>query len=158
MFTRPKWLPLKSIATTARATPQLATMVNPHAYIWFKALLLYDHLCIRFVCCIVGEFYSVVKDDHTRASKVFDMNCNEKKYHPSCFNLAKLYCKLSKLFSVILFTGSCFDLLEILSQYLEEASWKTLTKPNHYLVSHHHRYIWNYDFRCFQYFNSNNRN
>ena len=44
-------------------------------------------------CHHVGEFYSVVKDDHVRAAKVYKQNCETKKYGASCFNLGKLYCE-----------------------------------------------------------------
>jgi hypothetical protein len=44
-------------------------------------------------CHHVGEFYSVVKDQHDRSAKIYDLNCNNKGYGPSCFNLARLYRK-----------------------------------------------------------------
>lgn len=40
-------------------------------------------------CHHVGEFYSVVRDEHERAARVYRDNCS--RYAPSCFNLAKLY-------------------------------------------------------------------
>lgn len=42
-------------------------------------------------CHHVGEFYSVVKDEHNRSAKVYEKNCYGKNYGPSCFNLARLY-------------------------------------------------------------------
>ena len=42
-------------------------------------------------CHNVGEFYSVVKEDHKRASITYEKNCAEKNFPASCFNLAKLY-------------------------------------------------------------------
>jgi TPR repeat protein len=42
-------------------------------------------------CHNVGEFLSVVKDDHARAAAVYTKNCADRKFSPSCFNLAKLY-------------------------------------------------------------------
>jgi cytochrome c oxidase assembly factor 7 len=44
-------------------------------------------------CHHVGEFYSVVKDEHDRAKAIYEVNCFREKdpYYPSCFNLAKLY-------------------------------------------------------------------
>lgn len=44
-------------------------------------------------CHNVGEFYSVVKDQHDRSAKIYAQNCLDNKYGPSCFNLARLYCK-----------------------------------------------------------------
>ena len=41
-------------------------------------------------CHHVGEYYSVVKDDHKRAAGIYDLNCKNKNHAPSCFNLAKL--------------------------------------------------------------------
>ena len=41
-------------------------------------------------CHHVGEYYSVVKDDHKTAAKIYEMNCDKKHHAPSCFNLAKL--------------------------------------------------------------------
>lgn len=40
-------------------------------------------------CHHVGEFYSVVRDEHDRAARVYRDNCS--RYSPSCFNLAKLH-------------------------------------------------------------------
>lgn len=42
-------------------------------------------------CHHVGEFYSVVKDEHKRSSRIYEKNCLEKGYGASCFNLGKLY-------------------------------------------------------------------
>lgn len=42
-------------------------------------------------CHNVAEFYSVVKDDHSRAAATYQLNCDNKNFAPSCFNLAKLY-------------------------------------------------------------------
>ena len=42
-------------------------------------------------CHHVGEFYAVVKDDHKRASKVYEENCLSKDFEASCFNLGKLF-------------------------------------------------------------------
>ena len=42
-------------------------------------------------CHHVGEFYSVVKDEHKRSSKIYEKNCLEKGYGASCFNLGKLF-------------------------------------------------------------------
>ena len=44
-------------------------------------------------CHQVGEFYSVVKDDHARAAAVYDRNCNSNGYSASCFNLGRFFCK-----------------------------------------------------------------
>lgn len=52
-------------------------------------------------CHHVGEFYSVVKDQHDRSAKIYIQNCTENKYGPSCFNLARLYCKFSLFNSII---------------------------------------------------------
>jgi hypothetical protein len=43
-------------------------------------------------CHHVGEFFSVVKEDHVRAAKVYEANCINKNYSPSCFNLGRLFC------------------------------------------------------------------
>jgi hypothetical protein len=43
-------------------------------------------------CHQVGEFLSVVKDDHAGAAKVYEKNCLAKNYGPSCFNLGRLHC------------------------------------------------------------------
>lgn len=40
-------------------------------------------------CHNVGEFFSVVQDEHARAAKVYKDNC--PNYAPSCFNLARLH-------------------------------------------------------------------
>lgn len=48
-------------------------------------------------CHHVGEFYSVVKDAHDRAAKVYEGNCYEKEYGPSCFNLGRLFRALTIL-------------------------------------------------------------
>lgn len=42
-------------------------------------------------CHQVGEFFSLVKYDRGRASKVYEKNCEKNSYSASCFNLAKLY-------------------------------------------------------------------
>ena len=44
-------------------------------------------------CHHVGEFYSVVKEDRKRAAAVYEKNCQEKGYGPSCFNLGRLFRK-----------------------------------------------------------------
>ncbi len=44
-------------------------------------------------CHQVGEYYSVVKDDHARAAKTYQLNC-DRGYGPSCFNLGRLFRKL----------------------------------------------------------------
>lgn len=60
-------------------------------------------------CHHVGEFYTVVKNDFERAAKIYEKNCNEKKYGPSCFNLGRLYCKQSSS-SFFLTLSYCIDL------------------------------------------------
>ena len=40
-------------------------------------------------CHHVGEFYSIVRDEHERAARVYRDNCS--RYSASCFNLAKLH-------------------------------------------------------------------
>lgn len=45
-------------------------------------------------CHQVGEYYSVVKDDHARAAKTYQLNC-DRGYGPSCFNLGRLFRKIS---------------------------------------------------------------
>ncbi len=42
-------------------------------------------------CHHVGEFYSVVKDDHAKAAKIYHDNCFTRNYSASCFNLGRLY-------------------------------------------------------------------
>jgi cytochrome c oxidase assembly factor 7 len=42
-------------------------------------------------CHNCGEFFSVVGNDHDRSKKIFEINCNDRNFGPSCFNLAKLY-------------------------------------------------------------------
>lgn len=44
-------------------------------------------------CHHTGEFISVVRDQPANANKVFELNCREKEYAPSCFSLARAYCK-----------------------------------------------------------------
>lgn len=44
-------------------------------------------------CHRVGEYYSVVANDHVKAAKVYNENCTNKNYSPSCFNLGRLFCK-----------------------------------------------------------------
>jgi hypothetical protein len=44
-------------------------------------------------CHHAGEFYTVVKDQFDRAAKIYETNCTEKRYGPSCFNLGRLYSK-----------------------------------------------------------------
>ena len=42
-------------------------------------------------CHQTAEFFSVVKEDRERASKLYERNCREKGYPASCFNLGKLH-------------------------------------------------------------------
>lgn len=42
-------------------------------------------------CHHVGEFFSAVKEDYARASKVYESNCRDKGYPASCFNLGRLH-------------------------------------------------------------------
>lgn len=44
-------------------------------------------------CHQVGEFFSLIKDDHEKAAKIYDINCRKNKYNPSCFHLGKMFCK-----------------------------------------------------------------
>ena len=44
-------------------------------------------------CQHVGEYLSVIKNDHKRSANIFAKNCQERNYAPSCFNLARQYCK-----------------------------------------------------------------
>lgn len=44
-------------------------------------------------CQNVGDFLTVVQNEHTRASKVYSLNC-DKGFGPSCFSYAKNLCKL----------------------------------------------------------------
>lgn len=44
-------------------------------------------------CHHTGEFISVVRDEPDKANKVFELNCREKEYAPSCFSLARAYRK-----------------------------------------------------------------
>jgi hypothetical protein len=50
-------------------------------------------------CHHVGEFYATVKSEYERAAKVYEKNCIEKTYGPSCLNLARLYCKNCSIFT-----------------------------------------------------------
>lgn len=42
-------------------------------------------------CHHVGEFLSVIKNDHNKSGRIYKDNCLQRKYTPSCFNLGKLY-------------------------------------------------------------------
>ena len=42
-------------------------------------------------CHQVGEYLAVVKEEHIKASQVFEKNCNTKGYDPSCFILGRFY-------------------------------------------------------------------
>lgn len=42
-------------------------------------------------CHHVGEYMAVVKEEYERAAKVYELNCKNKGYGPSCFNLGKFY-------------------------------------------------------------------
>jgi hypothetical protein len=42
-------------------------------------------------CHHVGEFFSVVRNEHDRAAKVYANNCYNVGFGPSCFNLGKLH-------------------------------------------------------------------
>jgi TPR repeat protein len=42
-------------------------------------------------CHHVGEYYAQVKDDFKRAAASYKLNCDNKNWAPSCFNLANLY-------------------------------------------------------------------
>jgi cytochrome c oxidase assembly factor 7 len=46
-------------------------------------------------CHHAAEFYSVVKEDFVRSAKMYELNCTNNKYGPSCFNLARIHCKIS---------------------------------------------------------------
>lgn len=50
---------------------------------------------VPLACHQVGEFFSVVKDNHEKAAKVYNDNCSRNNYGPSCFNLGRLYCKFA---------------------------------------------------------------
>jgi hypothetical protein len=65
-------------------------------------------------CHHVGEFYSVVKEERERAANVYEKNCREKNFGPSCFNLGRLFCKcngsiidLTLLIAVVLVRWRC---------------------------------------------------
>lgn len=47
----------------------------------------------RVACHQVGEYLSVVKNDHVKAGRVFKKNCESLKHAPSCFNLGRLFRK-----------------------------------------------------------------
>jgi TPR repeat protein len=42
-------------------------------------------------CHSLGEWYSVVKNDHEQAADIYKKNCDKNKFGASCFNLARLY-------------------------------------------------------------------
>ena len=42
-------------------------------------------------CHHVGEYFSVIRDEHARAAKIYENNCTSNGYGASCFKLAKLY-------------------------------------------------------------------
>jgi TPR repeat protein len=42
-------------------------------------------------CHNVGEFFAVINSDHKRARGLYERNCRDNNFGPSCFNLAKLY-------------------------------------------------------------------
>lgn len=63
-------------------------------------------------CHHVGEFLSVVKNNHEKASIVYKNNCYNKEYSASCFNLGRLYLsgkgvKQDDTESINLFKKSC---------------------------------------------------
>lgn len=50
-----------------------------------------DGLGEPIACHHTAEFYSVVKDQHEKAAKIYEKNCIVKDYGPSCFNLGRLF-------------------------------------------------------------------
>ncbi len=70
-----------------------------------------------------AEFFSVVKSQYDRSTKIYEKNCREKEYAPSCFNLARAYCKWLLVVCVLLKNLLC-DQTKILSQWLEGALFK----------------------------------
>ena len=44
-------------------------------------------------CNSLGEWYSVMNNDHKKAAEIYEKNCLEKKHAQSCFNLGMLLCK-----------------------------------------------------------------
>ena len=41
-------------------------------------------------CHAVGEYFAVVKGDHSKAREFYERNCDDRKYAASCFNLGRL--------------------------------------------------------------------
>lgn len=68
-------------------------------------------------CHQVGEFLSVVKDDHAKAAKVYEKNCWSKNYGPSCFNLGRFHRKDNPSIYIIII---CYSQATCFVQCLEE--------------------------------------
>lgn len=51
-------------------------------------------------CHHAAEYFAAVKDQHERAATLFSQNCSEKEFMPSCFTLARAYCKMSLLIPI----------------------------------------------------------
>lgn len=52
-------------------------------------------------CHQVGEFLSVVKNNHEKAAQVFKKNCDEFQHPASCFNLGRILRKSLSLDSYV---------------------------------------------------------
>jgi hypothetical protein len=46
-------------------------------------------------CHHAAEYFAAIKDEYERAALLFSQNCEEKKFYPSCFTLARAFCKQS---------------------------------------------------------------
>jgi hypothetical protein len=42
-------------------------------------------------CHYVAEFYATIKEQHERAAALFEKNCREKGFGPSCLSLGRYY-------------------------------------------------------------------
>lgn len=59
-------------------------------------------------CHHAAEYFAAVKEEHERAAGLFHQNCAEKDFYPSCFTLARAYCKILRLFAITITHLSMF--------------------------------------------------
>jgi TPR repeat protein len=44
-------------------------------------------------CHSAGDYFSIVKADTEKASKLYEANCTNNNHGASCFSLGRMYCK-----------------------------------------------------------------
>lgn len=63
-------------------------------------------------CNQAAEFYSIIKEDHTRAARIYERNCQDNNFAESCFFIGKFFCKSEIISSRSLM--SQFDRLNVM--------------------------------------------